>query len=105
MYRADMGSGEPTDGTCQHHSRTIAPRRIVIATLLLTGSGGAALAAEPTTLLNASYDVSRELYKDINAAFIADWKKKTGETSSSTNRTAARPSRRWPSPTASKPTS
>ena len=59
--------------------RTIAPRRIVIATLLMTGSGGAALAAEPTTLLNASYDVSRELYKDINAAFIADWKKKTGE--------------------------
>ena len=32
------------------------------------------------SLLNASYDVSRELYKDINEAFIADWKKKTGET-------------------------
>jgi len=30
-------------------------------------------------LLNASYDVSRELYKDVNAAFIADWKKKAGE--------------------------
>ncbi len=37
-------------------------------------------AADPTTLLNASYDVSRELYKDINEAFVADWKKKTGET-------------------------
>src|SRR5215210_7608630 len=67
--------------------RTIAPRRIVIATLLMTGSAGATLAAEPAapaaaaqnTLLNASYDVSRELYKDINAAFIAGWKKKTGE--------------------------
>ena len=33
-----------------------------------------------TTLLNVSYDVSRELYKDINPAFIADWKAKTGET-------------------------
>jgi sulfate transport system substrate-binding protein len=32
-----------------------------------------------TTLLNASYDVSRELYKDIDPAFSADWKKKTGE--------------------------
>jgi sulfate transport system substrate-binding protein len=32
------------------------------------------------TLLNVSYDVSRELYKDINPAFIADWKAKTGET-------------------------
>lgn len=39
----------------------------------------AAAPAGPNTLLNASYDVSRELYKDINAAFIADWKKKTGE--------------------------
>lgn len=33
-----------------------------------------------TTLLNVSYDVTRELYKDINAAFVADWKTKTGET-------------------------
>lgn len=31
--------------------------------------------AETTTLLNASYDVSRELYKDINPAFTAHWKK------------------------------
>ena len=36
-------------------------------------------AAEPE-LLNVSYDVARELYKEINPAFIADWKKKTGET-------------------------
>ena len=33
-----------------------------------------------TTLLNVSYDVARELYMDINPAFIADWKEKTGET-------------------------
>jgi sulfate transport system substrate-binding protein len=32
-----------------------------------------------TTLLNVSYDVARELFKDINPVFIADWKKKTGE--------------------------
>lgn len=32
-----------------------------------------------TSLLNASYDVSRELYKDINPAFIAAWKAKTGQ--------------------------
>lgn len=30
-------------------------------------------------LLNVSYDPTRELYKDINAAFAADWKAKTGE--------------------------
>lgn len=33
-----------------------------------------------TSLLNVSYDVTRELYKDINASFIADYQKKTGET-------------------------
>lgn len=32
-----------------------------------------------TTLLNVSYDVSREFYKDYNAAFAAHWKKTTGE--------------------------
>jgi sulfate/thiosulfate transport system substrate-binding protein len=34
----------------------------------------------PTSILNVSYDVSRELYKDINPAFVAAWKAKTGET-------------------------
>ncbi len=31
------------------------------------------------TLLNVSYDPTRELYRDFNAAFAADWKAKTGE--------------------------
>ena len=31
-----------------------------------------------TTLLNVSYDVSRELYKEINPAFVAAWKKQGG---------------------------
>lgn len=34
--------------------------------------------AGTTTILNASYDVSRELYKEINPAFVADWKKSSG---------------------------
>lgn len=33
-----------------------------------------------TTLLNVSYDPTRELYRDFNAAFIKYWKEKTGET-------------------------
>jgi sulfate/thiosulfate-binding protein len=33
-----------------------------------------------TTLLNVSYDPTRELYKDINAAFAAKWNADTGET-------------------------
>ena len=31
-------------------------------------------------ILNASYDVSRELFEGINPAFAAEWKAKTGET-------------------------
>ena len=33
-----------------------------------------------TTLLNVSYDPTRELYKDFNQAFAAKWKADTGET-------------------------
>ena len=33
-----------------------------------------------TTLLNVSYDPTRELYQAVNQAFIKDWKDKTGET-------------------------
>ncbi|HEY9066742.1 MAG TPA: substrate-binding domain-containing protein, partial [Burkholderiaceae bacterium] len=33
-----------------------------------------------TTLLNVSYDPTRELYQDFNAAFAKQWKAKTGET-------------------------
>jgi sulfate transport system substrate-binding protein len=41
-----------------------------------------AVQAQPAvdSLLNVSYDVSRELYKDINPAFAAQWKAKTGQT-------------------------
>ncbi len=35
--------------------------------------------AKDITLLNVSYDPTRELYKDINAAFAADWKARTGD--------------------------
>lgn len=45
--------------------------------LLLAGGSLAALA--DATLLNVSYDVTRELYKDINPAFIKVWQAKTGE--------------------------
>jgi sulfate transport system substrate-binding protein len=35
--------------------------------------------ARDVTLLNASYDVTRELYKDVNAAFGAAWKRRIGD--------------------------
>ena len=48
----------------------------VAATLL--PFGGAANAAG-VTLLNVSYDVAREFYKDINPAFQKFWKQSSGE--------------------------
>ena len=47
-----------------------------VAALALAASG---LAAAQQTLLNVSYDVAREFYKDINAAFIPHYKKTTGK--------------------------
>ena len=40
----------------------------------------AARAQKPVTLLNVSYDPTRELYQDVNQAFAAQWKAKTGQT-------------------------
>jgi len=42
-------------------------------------TGRAEAAAGPITLLNVSYDPTRELYKDINAAFVTYWKGRTGQ--------------------------
>ncbi|HKU12896.1 MAG TPA: sulfate ABC transporter substrate-binding protein [Steroidobacteraceae bacterium] len=53
--------------------------RIVIAALALLALG-APLAHADTTLLNVSYDPTRELYVQYNAAFAKYWKGKTGET-------------------------
>ncbi|MER3480032.1 MAG: sulfate ABC transporter substrate-binding protein [Meiothermus sp.] len=36
--------------------------------------------AQSVTLLNVSYDPTRELYADLNAAFATYWKEKTGQT-------------------------
>jgi sulfate transport system substrate-binding protein len=48
---------------------------LVLAALALSASH----LASAQTLLNASYDVSREFYKDVNASFIASYKKSTGK--------------------------
>jgi sulfate transport system substrate-binding protein len=39
-------------------------------------SGGA---GGRVTLLNVSYDPTRELYRDVNAAFVQEWQKSTGQ--------------------------
>jgi sulfate transport system substrate-binding protein len=60
--------------------------RIAVSASLLLGAlvaGGSTAAAQgnpkPVTLLNASYDPTRELYEDFNHQFAAYWKGKTGQ--------------------------
>ena len=55
----------------------------LLAAAVLAGAlqvGGLASAFADQTILNVSYDPTRELYKDFNAAFAEKWKADTGET-------------------------
>jgi sulfate/thiosulfate-binding protein len=52
-------------------------RRLLTAFSLAIAATGA---LAQTSLLNVSYDPTRELYQDFNKAFAAQWKAKTGET-------------------------
>ncbi len=60
-------------------------RRLFTALILSTALAGTATLSMPSaaladvTLLNVSYDPTREFYKDFNAAFAQHWKGKTGE--------------------------
>lgn len=51
--------------------------KTILGALVLAAAGAAS--AQTTTLLNVSYDVAREFYKDYNAAFVAHYKKTTGK--------------------------
>jgi sulfate transport system substrate-binding protein len=50
--------------------------KILLASFAFAASG---LASAQQTLLNVSYDVAREFYKDINAAFVPWYKKTSGK--------------------------
>jgi sulfate/thiosulfate-binding protein len=44
-----------------------------------SSTGNASADSQVAEILNVSYDPTRELYKEINTAFAADWKTKTGQ--------------------------
>jgi sulfate/thiosulfate transport system substrate-binding protein len=58
------------------------PSRTFILVAALVAALGAPAAAQnnKVTLLNVSYDPTRELYQDVNAAFAKAWQAKTGQT-------------------------
>ncbi|KQV54159.1 sulfate ABC transporter substrate-binding protein [Duganella sp. Root336D2] len=51
-------------------------RKLIAAALFATA---AVAQAADVSLLNVSYDPTRELYQDVNAAFAKEWKAKTGD--------------------------
>jgi sulfate/thiosulfate transport system substrate-binding protein len=54
-------------------------RRTALGLMLGSVAMRSAVAADPA-LLNVSYDPTRELYRDINRAFVVAWQSKTGQT-------------------------
>ena len=62
---------------------TLSSRRLftalAISTALASASLGAFAQPKPVELLNVSYDPTRELYVEFNAAFAKHWKAKTGQ--------------------------
>jgi len=66
--------------TCFHHEIDSHRKLSSLAGLLFSG----AASAKEVTLLNVSYDPTRELYADLNAAFAQalegqDWRRREGE--------------------------
>lgn len=57
-------------------NRKLAPPALALG---LAASAASATVLAGQDLLNVSYDVSRNFYKELNPAFVEDWKAKTGE--------------------------
>jgi sulfate/thiosulfate-binding protein len=54
-------------------------KKVLVRSLILGLSLASFAQGSPVTLLNVSYDPTRELYQDYNAAFAKYWKAKTGQ--------------------------
>ena len=75
------GSAGPTlPAQFRGATREFFARRMVTLALLSTLLVMTSASAKDVTLLNVSYDPTRELYTEFNAAFAKHWKEKTGDT-------------------------
>src|SRR6266478_988923 len=76
--------GDRTDAIQTEKGKTVKKTIVVLGLLLILSiqmlsiQGGAQ--AGQVSLLNVSYDPTRELYQDFNRAFAKYWKAKTGQT-------------------------
>jgi sulfate transport system substrate-binding protein len=61
-------------------SRPFSFAKPLVAVVLTVAGTSSAARAQDVTLLNVSYDPTRELYQAVNASFAAYWKQKAGKT-------------------------
>lgn len=52
---------------------------VIAAALLLPAGAGHAQDKAPADILNVSYDIARELFQQVNPAFVAEWQKSAGQ--------------------------
>ena len=76
LTRAQFSWKQSPNGFPMKKKRLITLALAVLSTLLFMTSAS----AKDITLLNVSYDPTRELYTEFNAAFAKHWKEKTGDT-------------------------
>jgi sulfate/thiosulfate transport system substrate-binding protein len=60
-------------------NRPLRARLILAAAVAAVALAARPAGANKVSILNVSYDPTRELYQDVNAAFVAVWKAKTGD--------------------------
>ena len=53
-------------------------KKLFAASVLAAGLWAGAAQAQPTTILNVSYDIAREVYAAVNEAFIPHYEAQTG---------------------------
>jgi sulfate transport system substrate-binding protein len=68
------------DGALAMKTRRLLLTAAAIALVVTLFFHAPSAARAEATLLNVSYDVTREFYEDFNAAFVQFWKGRTGET-------------------------
>lgn len=73
----------PIAGSCRSSRASAAVLSVLLCSMTLLcacGSGGEPSGSDNrVTLLNVSYDPTRELYRDLNAGFAQEWQARTGQ--------------------------
>jgi sulfate/thiosulfate transport system substrate-binding protein len=79
FFRSKMISGLKKAATLRFATGLGRPFQLALAVFAACLPGMLSSSAKDVTLLNVSYDPTRELYHEFNAAFAKHWREKTGD--------------------------